>query len=102
MTRSRLYAAVAQVTGEALAVVNRIGFSEDNGYRQKPAGDPLKVVPCPCCGGTVVLAWSRFDKPLASAQCRRCGTTVEVRRSQVYSLWLDDIEPLRVRKVPAG
>jgi len=41
MTRSRLYAAVAQVTGEALALVNRIGFPEDNSYRHKPDGDPL-------------------------------------------------------------
>jgi len=105
MTRSRLHAAVAQATGESLGTINRIGFSEENhcGHNHSEFSDPLKVVDCPCCGGTVVLAWSRFDKLPEFAECRRCETIVDYHPWEIYQLQLESIEPAAPRTyVPAA
>jgi hypothetical protein len=105
MTRSHLHAAVAQATGESLRIVNRIGFSEDNDhqYDHSEVNDPLKVVDCPCCGGTVVLTWSRFDGLPEFAECRRCETIVDYHPWEIYTMRLENIEPAMSRTyVPAA
>src|SRR5436190_6944053 len=105
MTRSRLHAAVAQATGESLGTINRIGFSEDFDHPHDlcESGDPLKVVDCPCCGGTIVLTWSRFDKLPDFADCRRCETIVEYHPWEIYLMRLENIEPAGKRTyVPAA
>lgn len=105
MTRSRLHAAVAQATGESLGTINRIGFSEDSDHRHDlfEVSDPLNVVDCPCCGGTVVLTWNRFDKLPEFAECRRCETIVDYHPWEIYTMRLENIETPRTRTyVPAA
>ena len=105
MKRSRLHAAVALATGESLGTINRIGFSEEAPCEHDHAemSDPLKVVDCPCCGGTVVLTWSRFDRLPEFAECRRCETIVDYHPWEVYLMRLETIEPAAGRSyVPAA
>jgi len=104
MTRSRLHIAVAQATGESLGTINRIGFTQDVVQRHDHEGnDPLKVVDCPCCGGTIVLTWSRFDKLPEFAECRRCETIVDYHPWEIYTMHLESIEvPSDRAYVPAA
>ena len=106
MTRTCLHAAVAQATGESLA-----HHQPHRVFRRRPligmiireASDPLKVVDCPCCGGTVVLTWSRFDKLPEFAECRRCETIVDYHPWEIYTMRLESIETPRDRTyVPAA
>ena len=105
MKRSRLHAAVAQATGESLGTINRIGFSEEApcGHDHSESSDALKVVDCPCCGGTVVLTWSRFDNLPEFAECRRCETIVDYHPWEIYLMHLESIELANPRSyVPAA
>lgn len=105
MTRSQLHAAVAQATGESLGTINRIGFTQDVVLRHDHSerSDPLKVVDCPCCGGTIVLTWSRFDKLPEFAECRRCETIVDYHPWEIYTMRLESIETPCIRTyIPAA
>jgi hypothetical protein len=105
MKRSQLHAAVAHATGESLGTIKRIGFCDaaDHRHDHSESSDPLKVVDCPCCGGTIVLTWSRFDKLPEFAECRRCETIVDYHPWEIYTMRLESIETPRARSyVPAA
>ena len=93
MTRSSLLASVARVTGESLATVQRLGFRLQRRTRRHDlqSDDPLAIVDCPCCGGTVVLAWNRIDELPAFADCRRCDTVFPYSAHEVYESDLDAV-----------
>ena len=93
MTSTLLHAAVARVTGETLATVERLGFRHKRrAQSDKPViDDPLAVIDCPCCGGTVVLAWNRIDDLPDFADCRRCETAFPYSEREVYEIDLLDV-----------
>jgi hypothetical protein len=99
MTRSLLLATVARLTGESLATVQRIGFGLKRQARldEPDADDPLAVIDCPCCGGTVVLAWNRTDELPEFADCRRCETVFPYSPHEVYETDLVDVPVLAPR-----
>ena len=94
MSRISLYSALALVTGESLATIERLGF--EHKHRAEPdrpdADDPLAVVDCPCCGGTVVLAWNRSDDLPEFADCGRCETVFPYSDDEVYETDLLDVQ----------
>jgi hypothetical protein len=94
MITTSLHATIARVTGDTLATINRLGFSHKR--RSQPElpdrDDPLAVVDCPCCGGTVVLAWNRTDDLPEFADCRRCETVFPYSESEVYEADLLDVQ----------
>jgi hypothetical protein len=94
MTRSLLHATVARLTGESLATIQHIGFGLKRRARpdQPDADDPLAVIDCPCCGGTVVLAWNRTDELAEFAECRRCETVFPYSPHEVYESDLLDVQ----------
>ena len=94
MTRSLLHATVARLTGESLATIQHIGFELDRHDRpdQPDADDPLAVIDCPCCGGTVVLAWNRSDELPEFADCRRCETVFSYATHEIYETDLLDVQ----------
>jgi len=90
---------VARTTGDTLATIERLGFREKR--RSRPdhptQEDPLAVIDCPCCGGTVVVAWNRQDELPELAECRRCETEFPYADREVYEIDLLDVaisEPL--------
>ena len=98
MTRSLLHATIARVTGETLATVERLGFRLKRRARpDKSTDDPVAAIDCPCCGGTVVLAWNRKDELPEFADCRRCETIFPYADSEFYETDLLNVtvpEPL--------
>ena len=87
MTSTLLHAAVARVTGDALATVERLGFRfKRRAKPEKSTDDPVAVIDCPCCGGTVVLAWNRKDDLPEFADCRRCETMFPYSEREVYEI----------------
>jgi hypothetical protein len=94
MTSSSLHSTIARITGETLATVQRLGFRLKRSARQdRPdADDPLAVIDCPCCGGTVVLAWNRRDDLPEFADCRRCETVFPYSPHEVYESDLNDVQ----------
>ena len=93
MTPALLLATVARVTGESLATVERLGFRHKTRlHRDEPTkDDPIAVIDCPCCGGTVVLAWNRTDDLPDFADCRRCETAFPYSEREVYETDLLDV-----------
>lgn len=93
MIRSLLHAAVARATGETLATVKRLGFHFNRRARpDKPTtDDPLAAIDCPCCGGSVVVAWNRREDLPEFADCRTCDIAVPYSPSEVYEISLDDV-----------
>jgi hypothetical protein len=104
MTRSLLHATVARLTGESLATIQRIGFELDRQDRHNDpdADDPLAVIDCPCCGGTVVLAWNRTDELTEFADCRRCETVFPYSPDEVYETDLLDVQVQAPREFAAA
>ena len=105
MSCPRIHAAVARATGDSLRSINRIGFSHmpDHVRDEVSPGDPLTVIDCPCCGGTVVLSWDRAEALPEFADCRRCETIIDYHPWEVYRMRLDDIEiPMTRSYVPAA
>lgn len=86
MSRILLLSAIAIATGETLRTVERIGFRHTFRARreQRIKDDPVAVIDCPCCGGTVVLAWKRTVELPEFADCRRCETVFPFTDSEVY------------------
>ena len=86
MSRLSLHAAVARATGESLATVERLGFQHKCcAQPDRPdADDPLAVIDCPFCGGTVVLAWDSGDDLPEFADCRRCETVFSYAAHEIY------------------
>lgn len=93
MTRALFLSAVALATGENLRTIERIGFGHKSRTRRdEPTDDdPLAVIDCPCCGGTVVLAWNRTDALPDMAECRTCDIAVPYSPAEVYEVSLDDV-----------
>ena len=90
MTHSRLISTIAAATGESFRTLARFGFRK-KASRNKPEGDPLAVIDCPCCGGTVVLAWDRSDDLPEFADCQRCETVFPYADDEVYGAGLLDV-----------
>jgi hypothetical protein len=88
-----LHAAIARITGDSLATIKRLGFVQKR--RRLSASpdtdDPLAVIDCPCCGGTVVLAWNRTDPLPEFADCRRCETVFPYSDTEVYEADLEAV-----------
>lgn len=99
MTRALFLSAVAFATCETPKTIERIGFRHKHCRRpdEPTRDDPLAVIDCPCCGGTVVLAWNRTDDLPDFADCRRCETVFPYSEREVYEIDLFDVtisEPL--------
>ena len=93
MTASLLHSAVARVTGETLATIQRLGFRLKRRAVSDhlDSDDPVAVIDCPCCGGTVVVAWNRTDELPEFADCRRCETVFPYSPHEVYESDLIDV-----------
>lgn len=105
MTRALFLSAVALATGESTKTIERVGFGHKR--RQQPdeptRDDPLAVIDCPCCGGTVVLAWNRKDELPDLAECRRCETEFPYAEREVYEIDLLDVNvPEPLAYIPAA
>lgn len=106
MTPALLLATVARVTGDSFATLERLGFRHKTRTRpdEPTKDDPLAVIDCPCCGGTVVLAWNRTDDLPEFAECRRCETVFPYAEREVYETDLFDVtvpEPHAYRSAAA-
>src|SRR5262245_30304584 len=88
MLTSLLYAQVAHITGDSDATLERLGISEKNRSPQNllPEDDSVPVLVCPCCGGTVVLAWNRHDPLPEYAECRRCDGAIPYSDTEIYEM----------------
>lgn len=106
MKTSMLHSIVSRITGESIATVKRLGFREKKRRQQDlPASDnpPVAVIDCPCCGGTVVLAWNREDPLPEFAECRRCETATPYWDNEVYEIDLLEVEsPTPLAYAPAA
>ena len=93
MKTSMLHSLVSRITGESLATVDRLGFREKKRNQPDPRStdEPLAVIDCPCCGGTVVLAWNRQDSLPEFAECRRCETLMPYSDNEAYEIDLLDV-----------
>ena len=105
MTRALFLSAVALATGETLATIQRLGFRHKRRARadEPTRDDPVTVIDCPCCGGTVVVAWNRSAPLPELADCRRCETLFPYSEREVYEADLLDVaiaEPLEY--IPAA
>lgn len=99
MTPIILNSTISRITGESVATIERLGFRHKRRTQpdQPTRDDPLSVVDCPCCGGTVVVAWNRQDPLDEFADCRRCETVFPYSSDEVYEQNLLDVpvsEPL--------
>lgn len=99
LTRALFLSAVARATGETPETIDRMGFGHKRRSRpdQPTHDDPIAAIDCPCCGGTVVLAWNRKDDLPEFADCRRCETVFPYAAGEVYETDLLDVpvpEPL--------
>lgn len=93
MSRSRLHAAVARVTGDALTTINRLGFNLDLGAdKPRPIhDDPLTMLDCPCCGNPIVLASDNKTPLPRFAECTRCDSVVSYSARETYQTDIDDV-----------
>src|SRR5437868_15288524 len=93
MFHSSLHSAISHITGDSVATIKRLGFRLNRrSHVETPvADDPLAVVDCPCCGGTVVVAWNRKDPLDEFADCRRCETVFPYSSDEVYEQDLMDV-----------
>src|ERR1700759_2814701 len=93
MLASSLHAAIARLTGDPVATIQRIGFCLKN--RTSPdlpdADHPVAVIDCPCCGATVVVGWNGTDPLSELAEGRRCETVIPYSESEVYEADLFDV-----------
>jgi hypothetical protein len=105
MSHLSLHAAVASATGDSLATVERLGFQRKccAQHDRPDSDDPLAVIDCPFCGGTVVLAWDSGEGLPEFADCRRCETVFSYAAHEIYETDLFDIQVHEPRTmVPAA
>jgi len=91
MTHSHLLFAVALATGETFRTVERLGFRHEQRREEPITNDHVAAIDCPCCGGTVVVAWNPSDDLPEFADCRRCETVVPFSDDEVYEINLLDV-----------
>ncbi len=90
MSCTRLVSTVSVASGENHRTLEKFGVRHKL-RRNVPEDDPLTVIDCPCCGGTVVLAWNHSEDLPEFGECRRCETEFPYSLDEVYESDLLDV-----------
>jgi hypothetical protein len=81
MTQAQLDGAIADATGESLAIVHRFGFSLPGALEPE---DLRLVLDCPFCRRPVAFPGRVRGGALAQAECLDCDVYFEPREHEVY------------------
>ena len=83
MYRDDLSCAVADVTGESVAVIDHLGFQIYDPFDDDD--NETLVLDCPFCGGTVLLSTTGPEALPEVAECVRCDTLFDYQEHEIYS-----------------